>query len=107
MRGYRKTRFYGDSRFYNNTEIRLKITSFRSYLFPASLGINGFFDIGRIWYEDETGKDPSTIDGVSTLWHKGVGGGIWFTPFNLTVVSTEFAHSRDGNMVYLRLGFLF
>ncbi len=107
LRGYRKTRFYGDSHFYNNNELRLKIASFRSYLFPASLGINGFFDIGRVWYKDETGNDSSVADGSSSYWHKGVGGGVWFTPFNISVVSAEFAHSRDGNMLYLRLGFLF
>jgi hypothetical protein len=107
LRGYRKTRFYGDSRMYINNELRLKLLSFRSYLFPASLGVNGFFDTGRVWYEDETGKDPSASDGTSRVWHKGLGGGIWFTPFSLAVVSTEFAHSQDGNMLYLRLGFLF
>jgi hypothetical protein len=107
LRGYRKTRFYGDSRLFFNHEVRLKLLSFKSYLFPASLGINGFFDTGRVWYKDETGKDPSTADGTSGIWHKGVGGGVWFTPFSLTVVSTEFAHSQDGNMLYLRLGFLF
>ncbi|MBT1711296.1 BamA/TamA family outer membrane protein [Fulvivirgaceae bacterium PWU5] len=107
LRGYRKTRFYGDRDFYSNNEVRMKLASFRSYLFPASLGINGFYDIGRVWYKDATGKDPSTADGTSSAWHKGVGGGIWFTPFNLAVLSTEMAFSKDGNMVYLRLGFLF
>ncbi len=107
LRGYRKTRFYGDTRVYVNHEVRLKLVSFRSYLFPASLGVNAFFDAGRVWYEDENGRDPSSPTGVSRRWHQGVGGGIWFTPFSITVVSTEFARSRDGNMVYLRLGFLF
>lgn len=107
LRGYRKTRFYGDSEFYNNNEVRLKIASFKSYLFPASLGINTFFDTGRVWYKNENGLDSSSSTGESTRWHKGYGGGVWFTPFNLSVVSAEFAHSRDGNMVYVRLGFLF
>ena len=107
LRGYRKTRFYGDSRLYVNNEVRLKLVTFRSYLFPASLGINAFFDTGRVWYKDDSGRDPSTPSGRSRRWHQGVGGGIWFTPFSVTVVSTEFAHSRDGNMLYLRLGFLF
>lgn len=107
LRGYRKTRFYGDKEFYNNNEVRLKIASFRTYLFPASLGINAFFDTGRVWYEDDNGVDTSTTTGKSNLWHKGYGGGVWFTPFNLGVLATEFAHSREGNMLYVRLGFLF
>jgi hypothetical protein len=107
LRGYRKTRFYGDRKFYSNFEVRLRLLSFRSYLFPANLGILGFHDLGRVWYKDSNGVDPSTTTGKSNLWHKGYGGGIWFTPFNFTVLSTEFGHSGDGNMVYVRLGFLF
>jgi hypothetical protein len=107
LRGFRKTRFYGDSKAYMNNEIRLKLLTFRSYLFPATLGVHGFYDVGRVWYKDSAGIDPSATDGSSSVWHTGFGGGIWFTPFNMTVVSTEFGHSVDGNMVYVRLGFLF
>lgn len=107
LRGYRKTRFYGDSRLFGNAEARLKIADFRSYLFPASLGVVGFFDVGRIWYKNEDGIDPSTETGKSVQWHYGFGGGIWFTPFNLTVVSVEAGHSREGTLGYVRLGFLF
>jgi hypothetical protein len=107
LRGFRKTRFYGDSKLYSNMELRLKLLSFKSYLFPASLGVLGFYDTGRVWYKDINGNDPSVTDGQSTLWHKGFGGGIWFTPYNLAVLTTEFAHSNDGNMFYIRMGFLF
>jgi hypothetical protein len=107
LRGFRKTRFYGDSRFYANSEVRFRLGNFRSYLFPAYYGVNAFYDVGRVWYEDENDMDPSASDGKSNTWHNGIGGGFWFTPFNLTVVSTELAHSKDGNMFYVRLGFLF
>jgi hemolysin activation/secretion protein len=107
LRGYRKTRFYGDSKFFTNSEVRFRLARIRTYLFPATLGINGFYDIGRIWYKDANGVDPSVEDGSSSVWHRGIGGGLWFTPFNLTVLSAEWAHSRDGNMFYIRLGFLF
>ena len=108
MRGFRKTRFYGDSKFYSNFEMRVKLLSFRSYLFPASMGLLGFHDLGRVWYKDAAGKDPSALTRISNRWHKGWGGGLWFTPFNLTVLSTEVATSNeDGPMVYVRLGFLF
>jgi hypothetical protein len=66
-----------------------------------------FHDLGRVWYKNAEGIDPTAEDGVSSVWHKGVGGGIWFTPFNLAVVSTEVAHSKDGFMAYVRLGFMF
>jgi predicted phosphodiesterase len=107
LRGFRKTRFYGDSKLYNNSEVRVKFGTFKSRLFPASFGINVFSDIGRVWYKNATGNDPSTSNGLSNLWHVGFGGGAWLTPFNLSVLSCELAHSADGNMLYARLGFLF
>lgn len=106
LRGFRKTRFYGDRKFYTNLEVRAKLFSVRTYLFPASFGIVGFHDIGRVWYTDDTGIDPSA-GGKSNQWHKGWGGGIWFTPFNISVLSLELGHSEEGTLGYLRLGFLF
>lgn len=107
LRGFRKTRFYGDTELFFNNELRLKLFSMRSYLFPATVGLNVFYDTGRVWYKDENGIDPSAANGHSTYWHKGYGGGVWFTPFNMTVLATELSHSVDGYMVYVRLGFLF
>jgi hemolysin activation/secretion protein len=107
LRGFRKTRFYGDRKFYSNFEVRVKLLSFKSYLFPASMGIIAFHDLGRVWYKNSAGVDPSAADGTSVRWHKGWGGGVWFTPFNLTVLSAEVAHSKDGAMAYVRLGFMF
>lgn len=108
LRGFRKTRFYGDRKIFFNNEVRIKLTSFQSYLFPAHLGILGFYDVGRVWYKDpSSNNDPTASDGKSNLWHHGFGGGIWLTPFNLTVLSTEFGHSNEGTLFYVRLGFLF
>jgi hypothetical protein len=107
IRGFRKTRFYGDSKLYSNIEVRIKLLSFRSYLFPATLGISAFQDTGRVWYKNENGVDPSAANGFSHQWHSGWGGGVWFTPFNFTVLSTEMAYSTEGTLLYVRLGFLF
>lgn len=107
LRGFRKTRFYGDRKFYTNLEMRVKLFRIRTYLFPASLGILGFHDLGRVWYKNEQGIDPSAPSGKSNAWHKGWGGGIWFTPFNLTVLSVEAGHSKEGTLAYVRLGFMF
>ncbi len=107
LRGFRKTRFHGDSKFYTNMEVRLKLMSFNTYLFPVTFGILGFHDVGRVWYKDENGVDPTAPSGKSDAWHKSWGGGLWFTPFNMAVLSTEIGHSAEGNLFYLRLGFLF
>lgn len=44
LRGYRKERFAGSSKFYNQSELRLKLANIRTYLFPASFGVFAFFD---------------------------------------------------------------
>jgi outer membrane protein assembly factor BamA len=107
LRGFRKSRFYGDRKFYSNIEMRLKLFSLRTYLFPASLGILAFHDLGRVWYKDENNIDPTSSSGKSDRWHRGWGGGLWFTPFNLTILSIEAGHSPEGTLGYVRLGFLF
>lgn len=107
IRGFRKTRFYGDTKVYFNNEVRIKLGSLRTYLFPAAIGIHGFYDVGRVWYKDSNGIDPSAPSGTSDDWHRGYGGGLWFTPYDLTTIVTEVAHSNEGTLFYLRLGFLF
>jgi hemolysin activation/secretion protein len=107
LRGFRKTRFYGDKKFYTNLEMRIRLIRLRTYLFPASIGILAFHDLGRVWYKDESGVDPTAPSGKSNTWHKGWGGGLWFTPFNLTVLSLEVGHSDEGTLGYIRLGYLF
>jgi hypothetical protein len=107
IRGFRKTRFYGDKKLYFNNEVRIKLGSIQSYLFPAHVGILGFYDIGRVWYEDAVGNDPTASSGKSSTWHRGFGGGLWITPFNLAAVTTEVGHSKEGTLFYIRLGFLF
>jgi hemolysin activation/secretion protein len=107
VRGFRKTRFYGDKKLFFNNEVRIKLGSVQSYLFPAYFGILGFYDVGRIWYEDETGIDPTSNSGKSSKWHKGFGGGLWFSPFNVAAVTAEVGHSVEGTLFYVRLGFLF
>lgn len=97
LRGYRITRFYGEESFYNNFELRLKLFTLRTYLFPAVLGIMAFHDMGRVWVEGES----------SDTWHRGVGGGLWFAPFNAAVISTEIGASEEDTLFYFRLGFLF
>ena len=74
--GYRQYRFAGQHSFYNNLELRIKLTDFASYILPGQFGITGFFDIGRVWEKnDNSGK-----------WHKGVGGGFYFAPAQLVVL---------------------
>jgi hypothetical protein len=97
LRGYRRNRFAGGSSMYNNTDLRLRLFSFQTYLFPGSLGIIGFHDVGRVWEEGEK----------SSTWHRGYGGGLWISPVNMFIFSAEYAISRENRMPLLRAAFLF
>ena len=48
LRGYRRERFAGKTKFYNQTELRWKIANLKTYLFPASFGMFAFFDVGKV-----------------------------------------------------------
>ena len=61
LRGYRKDRFAGKSKFYNQAELRLRLANFRTYLFPAAFGVMAFFDAGRVWKINDT--DKKTLSG--------------------------------------------
>jgi hemolysin activation/secretion protein len=97
LRGFRRTRFAGGSTLYNNTELRLKVATIRTYLFPAYLGLLGFNDIGRVWVKGEN----------SHHWHHGYGGGVWLSPYKQTVISFLYAISEEEKLPMLRVGFLF
>jgi hypothetical protein len=97
LRGYRRTRFTGKSSLYNNTELRVRVFGFRTYFFPAYVGILGFHDVGRVWVDGEE----------SNTWHTSAGGGIWLAPFNRAVISLMYGISKEDKLPLLRVGFLF
>jgi hypothetical protein len=97
LRGLRRNRFSGKSSLYNNTELRLRLLSFRTYLFPAYAGLLGFWDTGRVWLEGE-GSDQ---------WHTGYGAGVWIAPFKRTVVSFMYGISKDDRLPSVKMGFFF
>jgi outer membrane protein assembly factor BamA len=97
LRGYRRMRFAGNSSAYNNTELRIRLGGFHTYLFPASFGILGFHDVGRVWLQGE----------ASGAWHTGYGGGIWLAPFQQLVITASWGISREEQLPLIQLGFLF
>jgi hypothetical protein len=98
LRGYRKQRFAGRSMLFNNTELRIRLFDFNTYLFPGSFGINVFNDIGRVWADNED----------SQKWHDGYGGGIWIAPIKRFVLALSIAHSDEENFFpRLTFGFQF
>jgi hypothetical protein len=95
--GYRLYRFAGQHSFYNNLELRIKLTDFASYIVPGQIGVIGFYDIGRVW---ENGQS-------SDKWHNGTGAGFYVAPARLAVIKIIAAYSEEGWYPYLSTSFRF
>lgn len=96
LRGFRKDRFAGRSYVFNNTELRL--TLFKRFIIPGSLGVLTFCDAGRVWMDEEN----------SGSMHVGYGCGLWFAPLNKIVGSLSFGFSREESFqTNLSLGYSF
>lgn len=93
--GFRQYRFAGEHMVYNNIELRMKVANFTGYIIPGEFGVLGFYDAGRVWVKDER----------STTWHQGTGGGLYFAPAKMAVVSIVAGHSVEGWYPYITLGF--
>lgn len=97
LRGYRTTRFSGRSNAYANTELRLALLPFNVYLVRGTLGLLGFYDIGRVWADGER----------SGTWHQGYGGGLWMSPFDRFLIQGTLGFSPEGQVFDLGFGFQF
>ena len=94
LRGFRKNRFTGTSSIYGSLELRIKLLDSKSYIFPGQVGLLVFNDVGRVWY---TGDE-------SRKWHYDAGGGIYYNPFNLVIMSATVAYSKEENIFSFSLG---
>lgn len=95
--GYRQYRFAGEHALYNNLEARARLTNFTGYIIPGEFGVVAFYDAGRVWVDDEQ----------SNTWHQGIGGGLYFAPAKMAVLSVVAGHSTEGWYPYVTLGFRF
>jgi hypothetical protein len=97
LRGYWRTRFAGQTSFYQNTDLRWKLMDLKGYVLRGSLGIYAFFDDGRVWIKnDHTNK-----------LHTGYGGGVYFIPYNKFALNISYGSSEEVNVLTVRTGFLF
>lgn len=94
LRGFRKNRFSGHTVAYGSLELRVKLFDSRSYVLPGQVGLIGFNDIGRVWYKGEDSKK----------WHYVFGGGFYYNPFNLTIVSATIGYSAEETVFNFSLG---
>ncbi|RAV28848.1 metallophosphoesterase [Sinomicrobium soli] len=97
LRGYRNQRFTGRTSFYNNNDLRVNITRFRTGLFPVTLGTYAGFDYGRVWIgNDDSGR-----------WHNAAGGGLYLNAIDMFTANVCLFNSKDGNRVMFSMGFNF
>jgi hypothetical protein len=97
LRGYRRERFAGNTKFFNQTELRLKLANLKTYLFPASFGIFAFVDAGAVWK-----KGNSYNNFVA-----GYGGGFWFSPLRRFVLTLSYAVSKEDKLPLFGFGWKF
>jgi outer membrane protein assembly factor BamA len=97
LRGYRQNRFTGKSIAFLNTDLRIQLVDNPKALIPYKLGVTLFYDMGRVFGEEEPANDIG--------WHMGYGAGIYFVPlrerFTLQV-SMGFSDEESG---LFRFGF--
>jgi len=97
LRGYRKYRFAGKSKIFNQAELRLAVANFKTYLFPAAFGIFAFYDTGKIY----------DLNSESNKWLNGYGGGIWISPLKRIVLSVAYTASKEDKLPLIGLGWKF
>ena len=94
LRGFRKNRFSGTSMAYGSLELRIKLFDSKSYILPGQVGLVVFNDLGRVWY---AGED-------SHKWHYVAGGGFYYNPFNLVILSATVGYSKEERVFNFSLG---
>lgn len=94
LRGFRKNRFSGNTVAYGSLELRIKLFESKSYIFPGQVGLIVFNDIGRVWYTKQDSKK----------WHNVFGGGFYYTPFNLVILSATMGYSKEEKVFNFSLG---
>jgi hypothetical protein len=94
LRGFRKNRFSGNSLAYASLEFRVKLFDSKSYVLPGQVGLVAFNDIGRVWLKGEN----------SRKWHYAYGGGFYYVPYNMVLISTTVALSNEERLVNFTLG---
>lgn len=94
LRGYRKDRYSGSSIAYASAELRLKLFKSQSYIFPGDVGMMGFYDLGKVWQRGARSK----------LWHGAYGGGFYYIPYSLVMVSCTVGFSPEDKLFNFSLG---
>ena len=94
LRGFRKNRFSGSALAYGTIELRTKLFTSRSYIFPGSVGLIVFNENGRVWVKNEESKK----------WHHSYGGGFYYAAYNTALLSATVGFSAEEKIFNFSIG---
>jgi len=97
LRGFANQRFSGQTAFYHNVDLRLKIFNSENNKIPISGGITFGFDHGRVWIEED----------LSNKWHTSYGATLWAAPLDYMALSIGYFQSEEDNRFTVQAGFQF
>ena len=97
LRGFANQRFSGQTAFYHNVDLRLKVFDSENNKVPISGGITLGYDHGRVWVEEEESDE----------WHNSYGATLWVAPLDFVALSVGYFQSKEDNRLTVRAGFQF
>lgn len=101
LRGYRSDRFFGQTSYWQNLDMRAKLFSSYNRTLPFTFGIFTGFDYGRVWSDNDTSDD----------WHYNYGGGLYIAPVDILTMSFGLYQPKedneDGPRFVFKMGFGF
>jgi len=101
IRGIFKNRFIGPEKMFLNMELRYKFFNFNFANQDFYLAANVFYDLGRVWHENDEEK------GLKNL-HAGKGLGLHIGWNDNFIISIDNGFSEDaGSQLYIDVGYMF
>jgi len=104
VRGVPLQRYHGKIKVIGNLELRSKLIRFNLLKRPFALGLQAFFDAGRVWTE---WRPNPVLDGAAIGLKLGLGGGLRLYWGGNFVVRGDVGWSPDGVGVYFDVGHIF
>ena len=96
LRGYYRNRFSGDAALYYNTELRFALGQVKNNFLPFYYGVFGFYDQGRVYYQNDSPNG----------WHTGYGGGFYIAPVVESLAFlVSYQKSVESSLIQFGLGF--
>lgn len=100
LQGYRKNRFAGRSMVFFNSDLKIQILDIATPLVPVKFGIRGFYDLGRVFIDEEK----------SNKLHAGYGGGIYLIPLEKSfsfAFNMAFSEEEKKGLIVFEFGISF